>query len=67
MEAQCPGCYTSYHHSRLIPSNELTPQMNREYTILCPVCGYTFHVEFVPQKRHFFGLFKAGIKVVPRD
>jgi hypothetical protein len=67
MYAQCPACLTQYHHSRLIPSNEMTPQLGREYTILCSVCPTTFHVEFVPQPRRFFGLLKGGIHVVTRD
>ena len=33
MYAYCPGCRTGYHHSRLIPSNELMPELEKEYTI----------------------------------
>jgi hypothetical protein len=64
--ATCPNCLTKYHHSRLIPPNELTPELEKEYTITCSVCLTTFHVEFVAQPRRFFGLLKAGVRVVPR-
>lgn len=67
MYATCPGCLTQYHHSRLIPSNQVAPELGKVYTILCSVCGGVFHVEFVPQRRRFFGLRKAGIKVVEKN
>ena len=67
MYAYCPVCLTGHHHSRLIPSNELMLELEKEYTIVCAVCRTIFHVKFVAQSRRFFGLIRGCIQVRSTD